>query len=307
MAKKKETRGRKKASGNKAGKIATKAKEKKMENVIEQRLEHFSSEMENIGNRIGKRGKEAEGWFHRTFGIVSPFISSLFGIVVFGLAIWAISFVNIPVGSAFLSDIYSFLLDNIALFFLIFLFFSYSSYFSKKYPRSYMPVSPVFAGIGIVVGFWMAAKALIIANMSLGLSMLSMVASFIESNLFWIFLAFTLFGYVVLLVKTEMERPHSHDIYSPHARRHRTVNSAAKTSRAARKEMTDRSGIRRLYRSGDDRILGGVCGGIAEYLGVDPVLIRLLWVIGTLAWGTGIIAYIIAWIIIPRNPRNKWN
>ncbi|NIP40039.1 MAG: PspC domain-containing protein [Candidatus Aenigmarchaeota archaeon] len=65
--------------------------------------------------------------------------------------------------------------------------------------------------------------------------------------------------------------------------------------------------IRRLYRSGRDRILGGVCGGIAEYLGVDPVIIRLLWIVLSFAsWGTGILVYIIFWIVIPRNPKHKW-
>ncbi|NIO45128.1 MAG: PspC domain-containing protein [Candidatus Aenigmarchaeota archaeon] len=63
----------------------------------------------------------------------------------------------------------------------------------------------------------------------------------------------------------------------------------------------------RLYRSGKEKILGGVCGGIGEYLDVDPVIIRLLWIIGSFAWGFGILAYIIAWIIIPRNPNHKWN
>jgi len=65
-------------------------------------------------------------------------------------------------------------------------------------------------------------------------------------------------------------------------------------------------GVKRLYRSGEDKILGGVCGGIAEYFKVDPVLIRLLWVLFALGYGSGILAYIIAWIIIPRNPRHKW-
>ena len=63
---------------------------------------------------------------------------------------------------------------------------------------------------------------------------------------------------------------------------------------------------KRLYRSGKEKILGGVCGGIAEYFRVDPVLVRLLWVLFALAWGTGVLLYIIAWIIIPRNPRHKW-
>ncbi len=64
--------------------------------------------------------------------------------------------------------------------------------------------------------------------------------------------------------------------------------------------------VKRLYRSGRDKILGGVCGGIAEYFRVDPTLVRLLWVLFSLAGGAGVLFYIIAWIIIPRNPRHKW-
>ena len=56
---------------------------------------------------------------------------------------------------------------------------------------------------------------------------------------------------------------------------------------------------KRLYRSKKNRVLGGVCAGIGEYFNVDPVLIRLIWVIITLMGGAGILAYIIAWIIIP--------
>ena len=67
---------------------------------------------------------------------------------------------------------------------------------------------------------------------------------------------------------------------------------------------------KRLYRSGKDKMLAGVCGGIAEYFNVDPTLIRLLWVGFTLLTfvplAAGIIFYIIAWVIIPRNPYHKW-
>ena len=57
---------------------------------------------------------------------------------------------------------------------------------------------------------------------------------------------------------------------------------------------------KRLYKSSVNYMICGVCGGIAEYLVVDPTLIRLAWVIFTcLSAGTGIIAYIIAAIIIP--------
>ena len=62
--------------------------------------------------------------------------------------------------------------------------------------------------------------------------------------------------------------------------------------------------IKRLYRSRKDRVLGGVCGGIAQYLEVDPVVVRLMWAIGTLiSMGVGLLAYIIAWVIIPEEPK----
>jgi phage shock protein C len=60
--------------------------------------------------------------------------------------------------------------------------------------------------------------------------------------------------------------------------------------------------VRRLYRSRRDRMAGGVCGGIAEYAGVDPVLVRIAAVALALSGGLGLLAYIIAWIVIPEAP-----
>ena len=60
---------------------------------------------------------------------------------------------------------------------------------------------------------------------------------------------------------------------------------------------------RRLTRSSTDRKIAGVCGGLAEYFGVDATPIRLLWVILSIICGAGIggvIAYLLAWLIIPR-------
>lgn len=59
---------------------------------------------------------------------------------------------------------------------------------------------------------------------------------------------------------------------------------------------------KRLYKSNTDKMIAGVCGGIAEYFGIDPTLVRLGWVVFCAMGGSGIIAYIIAAIIIPRNP-----
>ena len=61
--------------------------------------------------------------------------------------------------------------------------------------------------------------------------------------------------------------------------------------------------IKRLYRSKKEKMIAGVCGGVAEYFNVDPTLIRLFWVLFMLLGGSGVLAYIIAWIVIPVNPK----
>jgi phage shock protein C len=56
---------------------------------------------------------------------------------------------------------------------------------------------------------------------------------------------------------------------------------------------------RRLYRNPKDKMLGGVCSGLAVYFDVDPVIIRLIMVVLLLGAGIGVLAYVIAWVIIP--------
>lgn len=58
--------------------------------------------------------------------------------------------------------------------------------------------------------------------------------------------------------------------------------------------------MERLHRSKKERILGGVCAGIGKYSDVDPTVVRLIWIVlSLLSMGVGIVAYIIAWIIVP--------
>jgi phage shock protein PspC (stress-responsive transcriptional regulator) len=58
--------------------------------------------------------------------------------------------------------------------------------------------------------------------------------------------------------------------------------------------------MKQLYRSKNDRMLGGVCAGLGEHFDIDPTVIRLVWaVITVLSIGTGVLVYIIAWILIP--------
>ena len=56
---------------------------------------------------------------------------------------------------------------------------------------------------------------------------------------------------------------------------------------------------KRLYRSRQDQKISGVCGGIAEYFEIDSTIVRLLWLVSIFAFGTGVLVYIIASIIVP--------
>ena len=64
-------------------------------------------------------------------------------------------------------------------------------------------------------------------------------------------------------------------------------------------------GDNRLYRSSTNYMLAGVCGGIAEYFNIDPTLVRLGWVLFSALGGSGILAYIIAAIIIPKQIKEE--
>ena len=55
----------------------------------------------------------------------------------------------------------------------------------------------------------------------------------------------------------------------------------------------------RIHKSTKDRKIAGVCGGIAEWLGVDPVIVRLAWVLLAVGWGGGVLAYIVCALVLP--------
>lgn len=62
---------------------------------------------------------------------------------------------------------------------------------------------------------------------------------------------------------------------------------------------------KKLYKSTSDRKLCGVCAGIANYLNIDPTVVRLLWALITFLGGAGVIAYIVCALVIPDEPYNN--
>ncbi len=62
--------------------------------------------------------------------------------------------------------------------------------------------------------------------------------------------------------------------------------------------------MKKLYRSQSNRMLAGVCAGVAEYLNVDPTVVRVIWALASLFWA-GLLAYIVCAFIIPEKPDSK--
>ena len=56
---------------------------------------------------------------------------------------------------------------------------------------------------------------------------------------------------------------------------------------------------RRLLRSSTDKKIGGVCAGIADYFDLDPTIIRVVWLLLALCGGTGLVSYLVLWIVLP--------
>ena len=63
---------------------------------------------------------------------------------------------------------------------------------------------------------------------------------------------------------------------------------------------------KRLYTARGQRMVCGVCGGVAEYFGIDPTLVRLAFLLLAAGWGSGLLAYIVAAIIIPEPPADPY-
>lgn len=281
--------------------------EERPEDRIKKRFDDFAEEMQNIGGRMekeGKRiserfdqkGKQMETWFQRTFGIIGPMLSSIAGLIVLGIIIWIFAFIGMETGNTIFTDISDLFLTSIIWLFTASLLMSYTEYGNRKAPDAFKWLTPLTTAIGLTILFWVLANIFLILGKNIDIFFFPMIAGFVNNNIIAILFLFIVLGYIVFF-SIHATKSIQHPSSMHHERMNETPNVQS---------VSQTSTIKRLYRSGKDRILGGVCGGIAEYLSIDPVIIRILWIIITLIWGTGILLYIILWIIIPRNPDQQW-
>jgi phage shock protein PspC (stress-responsive transcriptional regulator) len=182
-------------------------------------------------------------------------------------------------------------LEQYLLFFLIFMLFtSYTSYIARRYP-AFRWLSPLVSAIGFLIWFWVSIQILLIISTAFDIALLGAIASTFQLLLIPIAILILLVGYAGLMFSTSQSAGVSR------------ARPPVRPPPTRQEPPSSRTSYQRLYRSRNDKILGGVCGGLAAYFSIDPVLVRLAFVVGLLvSLGTMIIVYCVLWLIIPQNP-----
>lgn len=264
---------------------------------LKEQARHFGKEAEALGKQIGAKGedfgkrveKHRDEYYER-FGVIGLVFSILIGILGLAIGIWALDVLSQRTGSSILFALHDFFLSNFGIFVVIFIISSALTFISRCCRTGRIIITPISAAFGITVLFWIASSIMLIDRMAANPAIFA-IAQYIKTNLHGIFWFFLLLGYFLLLLQLVVGE---------------FITRPSRRSAEAEPHRIQNSGVKRLYRSGNDRIIAGVCGGIAEYFGVDPVLVRLIWVLFALAGGSGVLLYLIAWLIIPRNPNHRW-
>lgn len=279
----------------------TKLNSSSSKSEFEQNMDHFGQEVEQIGKKIEssfeKTGKNIETWYDEKFGLFGPVLSALIAFVIFYIVINVFSFFgeNRP----WLLDISSLLESLLIVFLIVFFLSSFSHYLSKKI-KPFRFVSPLIGAIVFMVWFWVAVRILAIIATQFDLALVQTFSDLFELLIFPLAILILLLGYIGVI--TSSSKPsRAYDQNKDQS------DKTRKTEHVDQKQTENQEEYKRLYRSGKDRMLGGVLGGLAEYLNVDPTILRILYVLLLFASvGFIILAYFVGWILIPRNPYHQW-
>jgi len=264
---------------------------------FERRIDDFTQEMESLGKKVEREfdtmGKDLGTWSDSTLGILGPLVWSLVGLAVLVLIIGVLWILGDSIQT--FRDIADFLLANIWLIFALGLLLSYSNFFSRRYKEQFRWVQPIFTALGIVFGLWIASEVMYIVAVNFNIEILETIASIMSTYLGIIFMAIMVIGYVAFLISL-MSSTGAFKETQPRFDQPRPGY-----------EPVPPGDYRRLYRSGRNKVLGGICGGMGEYANLDPNIIRIIWIIlMVVSLGIAILGYFICWIIIPRNPYDTW-
>lgn len=265
---------------------------------FDQNVKNFEEEINKFGKKIEKvfddTGKNLETWYDRTFGPFGPVLSSIFAIIVLLLALYLLKFFGAE--RPWLFEIQQFLEPLLIIFILVFLLSAYTNYLTKKI-KLFRFISPLIGAFVFIFWFWVAIEIIAITGREFDVSILTSFS--------------TIFGFLIIPIAIIIMVIGYASIFSSWQKQYKQESTALHisntTQQAASSHQIPEGQYKRLYRSGNDQIIGGVLGGIAEYLNLDPTIIRILYIILLfVSFGTMILAYIVGWILIPRNPHHQW-
>ncbi|MFH1106668.1 MAG: PspC domain-containing protein [Candidatus Micrarchaeota archaeon] len=276
--------------------MARKRSQQKAE--FKRRAREARDEMRCIGEGFGDHVERRFGrWYYSPWSAVFSFVLGILGLA---FAIWVLGWTYAQTGIQVLGALGRFFYENFAAFVLLTALSSLIEFVSRANRTANRLLWPVSFGMACAVIAWIFSSLVLEGEVFASNADVWDLAVLVNSHLLGVFALFALIGYFGVLLGVAVCR-----------RRGRCIERGghmAMKEKSGRPASSTASPIKgkRLYRSGNEKILGGVCGGIAEYLGIDPTIVRLVWVLLSLAWGAGIVLYIIMWIITPRNPNHRW-
>ncbi len=233
----------------------------------------------------------AKTQFDRSFKGAGPLLKAFLGFI---LVLLVVEVVNALSGESSFADRFgNFLNDNLLLIFLILLLAAYSGYSSRRYSKEYSMLSPLVTAIIITFVLWILANIMDLLGSSNNVNELEIMATLLFSILYIIFLLVLLIGYIGVIMRAGRPQPPQTVPRTEPAPPHNGGTQPSQPYYPAK----------RLGRSCRNKVFAGVCGGMAEYLDLDPFLVRVLWIIGTLvSVGIFLLAYLILAIVLPKNP-----
>lgn len=172
---------------------------------MEKRGKEFGKEMEDAGESFGKHmerhHKEWKCFWFDSFGFIGPIIGSIIGIAFLAFGIWILNLINLHLVNIFILLLSTFLLTNIHWFFLASLFFGYSTYFSRRYPKTYWLFSPIVIGLRVVFILWVLTSIFMLVSVYSNVNILEAFSRFFYENLWTAFILIVFIGYVFEFIK----------------------------------------------------------------------------------------------------------
>jgi phage shock protein PspC (stress-responsive transcriptional regulator) len=246
----------------------------------EQRLRNFTNEIEQIVRRTGSKEASPDSGPRKGLGFFGPLVYAL--VLIVAVAIIGLIFEEVSHHGSFVHDLGSFLVSNLYYFFLATLLFGYMIQLTPQNPRGIEMLRPLATATAVAFSLWLAFGVFDILGRVYEIDALGSLADLVLIILPIIFILLLVIGYALVLSRGLERRAKQKVPYGP-------------------------TPPRDLYRSGKERFLGGVGGGIAEYADTDPRVIRVFLIIFTAATlGIFALMYLVLWMLLPRDPHDQW-